>query len=218
MIKNDTVVDQAQSLCSPSEAIAAISRGEVVIVVDDENRENEGDLVVAARYATPAVINFMITHGRGLVCLALTAERANELALHPMVPINEDHMGTAFTISIDGAPRHGVRTGISAIERSKTIQLALHGDATDLRRPGHMFPLIARAGGVLERQGHTEASVELAQLAGCEPAGVIVEIIGEDGEMLRLDALLLFAAKHHLLITSIDLLQDYLRRNGRHGE
>lgn len=197
-------------LASSAEAIQAIRRGEMVVVVDDEDRENEGDLVVAAEHATPEVINFMITHGRGLVCLSLTAERAQELALPPMVRRNEDHMGTAFTVSIDGTKENGITTGISAAERSRTIQLALYGHAGDLARPGHMFPLVARPGGVLERPGHTEASVDLARAAGCYPAGVIVEIVGQDGEMLRLDGLIDFARYHGLLITSIEMLAQHL--------
>lgn len=199
------------SLATSAEAIAAIGRGEIVVVVDDEDRENEGDLVVAAEYATPAVVNFMITHGKGLVCLTLTPERARDLALPPMVVSNQDHMKTAFTVSIDGTPENGVTTGISAAERSKTIQLAVRGSATDLARPGHMFPLIARPGGVLERNGHTEASVDLARSAGCYPAGVIVEIVGDNGEMLRMDDLVRFARKHGLLITTIEMLRDHLR-------
>lgn len=198
-------------LASSADAIAAIGRGEMVVVVDDEDRENEGDLVVAAEFATPEVVNFMITHGRGLVCLSMTPDRARELALPPMVASNEDHMKTAFTVSIDGTPEHGITTGISAAERSKTIQLAVRGSAADLSSPGHMFPLIARPGGVLERNGHTEASVDLARSAGCYPAGVIVEIVGENGEMLRMDELVRFARKHGLLITTIEMLRDYLR-------
>ena len=184
-------------------AVAAIARGEMVVVVDDEHRENEGDLIIAADHVTPQIVNFMITHGRGLVCLALDEGRAAELRLDPMVEKNEDHQSTAFTVSIDGTPAHGVTTGISASERATTIHLAVSGDANDLARPGHVFPLIARPGGVLERPGHTEASVDLARLAGCAPAGVIVEIIGVDGEMLRLDALRGFAAEHGLVLTSI---------------
>ncbi|QLD10804.1 3,4-dihydroxy-2-butanone-4-phosphate synthase [Microbacterium oleivorans] len=192
------------------EVIAAIGRGEMVVMVDDEDRENEGDLVVAAEHATSDVVTFMITHARGLVCLTLTAGRARELDLSPMVAVNGDHRGTAFTVSIDGTPANGVTTGISAAERATTIALAVTGSADDLQRPGHIFPLIARDGGVLVRPGHTEASVDVARLAGCAPAGVIVEIIGEDGEMLRRDALRRFAARHGLLMTSIEQLRTYL--------
>lgn len=196
-------------MAEPAEAIAAIARGEMIVVVDHEDRENEGDLVMAAEHTTPEAINFMITRGKGLVCLTLTAERAEQLRLPPMVAGNEDRLGTAFTVSIDADPRHGVRTGISAAERARTILLTLTGTAGDFRRPGHVFPLVARAGGVLTRPGHTEASVDLARLAGCAPTGVIVEIIGDDGEMLRLEALRRFATAHGLLLTSIEQLRKH---------
>jgi 3,4-dihydroxy-2-butanone 4-phosphate synthase len=196
-------------LDEPELAVAAIARGEFVVVVDDEDRENEGDLIIAAEHATAEMINFMITHGRGLVCLALTAQRAAELELPPMVQRNEDHHGTAFTVSIDGTRKHGVTTGISAFERARTIELALTGTAEDLARPGHIFPLVAKPGGVLERPGHTEASVDLARFAGLNPAGVIVEIINEDGTMSRLPELARFAGQHGLLLTSIEKLKDY---------
>jgi 3,4-dihydroxy-2-butanone 4-phosphate synthase len=192
-------------------AVAAIRRGEMIIVVDDEDRENEGDLVVAAEHATPEVINFMITHARGLVCAPITEERAVELKLPPMVERNEDHHGTAFTVSVDGSPEQGVTTGISAADRSRTIELLVDGQPGDLRRPGHVFPLVARSGGVLERPGHTECAIDFARLAGLRPAGVIVEIIRPDGEMARLPHLLEFAAEHDLVITSIERLQQYLR-------
>jgi 3,4-dihydroxy-2-butanone 4-phosphate synthase len=208
---NPIIVDEpGLALCEASEAIAAIARDEMVVVVDDEDRENEGDLVAAADHATPEVINFMITHGRGLVCLSMTGDRAAQLALPPMVARNEDHMQTAFTVSVDGTPAHGVTTGISASDRSTTIALALNGTAGDLQRPGHIFPLIARSGGVLTRQGHTEASVDLARLAGCRAAGVIVEIIADDGEMRRLDSLVVFARTYGLLITSIEKLYAHV--------
>jgi len=206
--------DGQHVLADARDVIEAIARGELVVIVDDENRENEGDLIVAADFADASAINFMITHGRGLVCMSLTAERAAELNLPPMVQNNQDHMGTAFTVSIDGSPDNGVRTGISAAERARTIELARTGSATDLVRPGHLFPLVARSGGVLERPGHTEASVALARLAGLTPSGVIVEIIGEDGEMLRLAGLYEFAREHGLLISSIELLQAHLRETG----
>ncbi|SCY34583.1 3,4-dihydroxy 2-butanone 4-phosphate synthase / GTP cyclohydrolase II [Microbacterium sp. LKL04] len=197
------------------DAIEAIRRGEMVVIVDDEDRENEGDLVVAADHATPQVINFMITHGRGLVCLSLTRERALQLELPPMVTFNEDHMGTAFTVSIDATRAFGVTTGISAAERARTIQVAMTGAAGDLQRPGHVFPLIARDGGVIERTGHTEASVDIARAAGCTPSGVIVEIIGDDGEMLRRDSLRRFADEHGLLMTSIELLREHFLAGAR---
>jgi 3,4-dihydroxy-2-butanone 4-phosphate synthase len=197
------VLDEAEA------AVAAIARGELIVVVDDEDRENEGDLIVAAEYADAAAINYMITHGRGLVCLSITEERAAELQLPPMVERNEDHHGTAFTVSIDGGPEHGVTTGISAPDRAKTIELVLNGTGADLRRPGHIFPLIARPGGVLERPGHTEAAVDLARFAGLAPAGVIVEIILEDGTMARLPHLVDFARREGLVLTSIEKLQEY---------
>ncbi|SOD60434.1 3,4-dihydroxy-2-butanone 4-phosphate synthase [Streptomyces zhaozhouensis] len=190
-------------------AVAAIARGELVVVVDDENRENEGDLIVAADHADAAAINYMITHGRGLVCVSVTEERAAELNLPPMVDRNEDHHGTAFTVSVDGGPEHGVTTGISAPDRAKTIELILDGKSEDLRRPGHIFPLVARPGGVLARPGHTEAAVDLARFAGLRPAGVIVEIILEDGTMARLPHLAEFARREGLVLTSIEKLQEY---------
>ncbi|MCG8970409.1 MULTISPECIES: 3,4-dihydroxy-2-butanone-4-phosphate synthase [Streptomyces] len=190
-------------------AVAAIARGELVVVVDDEDRENEGDLIVAAEYADARAINYMITHGRGLVCVSVTEERAEELQLPPMVERNEDHHGTAFTVSVDGGPEHGVTTGISAPDRAKTIELMLKGSSADLRRPGHIFPLVARPGGVLERPGHTEAAVDLARFAGLVPAGVIVEIILEDGTMARLPQLVQFARREGLVLTSIEKLREY---------
>lgn len=191
------------------EAIAAIARGELIVVVDDEDRENEGDLIVAAEHADAAAVNFMITHGRGLVCLSITAQRAVELRLPPMCARNEDPKGTAFTVSIDGTPARGITTGISAHERARTIDLAISGEAGDLARPGHIFPLIAKDGGVLERPGHTEAAVDLARFAGLKPAGVIVEIINEDGTMSRLPQLAVFARAHGLVLTSIEKLREY---------
>ncbi|KAA0929699.1 MULTISPECIES: 3,4-dihydroxy-2-butanone-4-phosphate synthase [Streptomyces] len=190
-------------------AVAAIARGELVVVVDDEDRENEGDLIVAAEHADAAAINYMITHGRGLVCVSVTEERAEKLQLPPMVERNEDHHGTAFTVSVDGGPEHGVTTGISAPDRAKTIELILNGTGEDLRRPGHIFPLVARPGGVLERPGHTEAAVDLARFAGLAPAGVIVEIILEDGTMARLPHLAEFARREGLVLTSIEKLREY---------
>lgn len=195
---------------SIDEAVAEIARGGIVVLVDDEGRENEGDLVVAAQFASPEVINFMITHGRGLVCMSITSRRATELGLPQMVATNTESHGTAFTVSVDGSEAHGVTTGISAHERARTIELVLSGDADDLRAPGHMFPLIAKDGGSLERPGHTEASVDLARLAGLAPSGVIVEIVGDDGHMLRRDGLGRFAQEHGLLVTSIELLREHL--------
>ncbi|ROR37710.1 3,4-dihydroxy-2-butanone-4-phosphate synthase [Kitasatospora cineracea] len=192
------------------DVVDAVRRGQAVVVVDDEGRENEGDLIVAAEFADAAAVNFMITHGRGLVCTAIPAARAEELRLPPMVPVNEDPEGTAFTVSVDGTAAHGVTTGISAHERARTIELLLRGSADDLRRPGHMFPLVARDGGVLERRGHTEAAVELARLAGLAPAAVLVEIVNPDGTMARLPQLVEFSRTHGLLLTSIEKLVEHV--------
>lgn len=182
----------------------------MVVLVDDEDRENEGDLVMAAEAITPQAINFMITHGRGLVCLPMSAERAQELDLPPMVARNQDDFGTAFTVSIDATSDHGITTGISASDRAATIKLAAgHGTAADFNRPGHIFPLVARAGGTLVRTGHTEAAVDLATLAGFAPMGVIVVIVGDHGEMLRLHELLPWAEKHGLKVSTIERLREY---------
>jgi 3,4-dihydroxy 2-butanone 4-phosphate synthase/GTP cyclohydrolase II len=195
------------------EAVDAFRRGEFLLVSDDEDRENEGDLVIAAEHATPQAINFMITHGKGLVCLAISPEIAESKGLKPMVARNEDHHGTAFTVSVDGSPEHGVSTGISASDRSKTIELVLSDSVGPeaLRAPGHMFPLVARSGGLRVRQGHTEASVELAKLAGCaRPAAVIVEVIKEDGEMARRDDLVALSKKFGIRFITIHDLIAYI--------
>lgn len=196
------------------EAIADIKAGKMVIVADDKDRENEGDLICAAEMVTPEIINFMATHGRGLICLALDKENTDKLQLESMSDSNTDVMNTAFTISIDADPKFGVSTGISASDRSKTIHAAIADDAKpkDLRRPGHIFPLKAVDGGVLKRVGHTEASVDLAQLAGFKPSGVICEILKEDGEMARRNDLFEFAKKHNLkFITIADLVAYRLK-------
>src|SRR6476619_7168954 len=163
------------------EAIEDVRAGRFVVVVDDPDRENEGDLVIAAQFATPETINFMATHARGLICLCLTEERADQLALRPMTDHNEAPLGTAFTVSIEA--RDGVTTGISAADRSHTIQVAIAPDAkpSDLVQPGHVFPLRAKPGGVLERIGQTEAAVDMARLAGVTPSGVVCEIMNDDG-------------------------------------
>lgn len=194
------------------EAIEDLKKGKTIIVVDDENRENEGDLVALAEHATPEVINFMATYGRGLICTPITEELAEKLDLHAMVAHNTDNHQTAFTVSIDHV---STTTGISAYERSTTILKMLEADAekSDFRRPGHVFPLIAKKNGVLERQGHTEAAVDLARIAGAFPAGVICEIMGDDGRMSRLDDLLKFAEVHDLKIISIEELVRYRFRN-----
>ncbi len=197
-------------LDSISAAIEDIRNGKMVIVVDDEDRENEGDFIMAARFATPEAINFMSKEGRGLICAALTEERCKELDLTPMVSSNTSLHETAFTVSIDLIGQ-GTTTGISAHDRSKTIQalVNLETKASDLGRPGHIFPLRAKAGGVLRRSGHTEATVDLARLAGLEPAGVLVEVMNEDGSMARLPQLLEIAKKFDLKIISIKDLIDY---------
>lgn len=192
------------------EAIEAIKAGKTIIVVDDEDRENEGDFLTAARNATPEAINFMVRHGRGLVCAPITKARAEELELDLMVSHNTTSYETNFTVSID-LLGHGCTTGISATDRSKTI-LSLIDPATtpeDLGRPGHIFPLIAKNGGVLRRAGHTEAAIDFSVLAGFEPAGVICEIMNEDGEMARLPDLLKIAKEHDLVIVSIKDLIAY---------
>ncbi len=194
------------------EAIEDIRDGKFVIVVDAADRENEGDLTIAAQFATPEAINFMATHARGLICLCLTPERCDELALRPMAENNEAPLQTAFTVSIEA--REGVTTGISAADRARTIQTAIDPNrgAGDLVQPGHVFPLRARPGGVLERTGQTEAAVDLARLAGLIPAGVVCEVMNEDGTMARVPNLAEFCERHEIkLITVADLI-EYRRR------
>lgn len=192
------------------EAIEDIRQGKVIIVVDDENRENEGDFLAAAEKVTPEIINFMATHGRGLICAPLTEKRCKELGLHSMVSNNTDPMETAFTVSVD-LRGHGVTTGISAADRAKTVMSFVNPDTKphDLARPGHIFPLIAKQGGVLRRIGHTEAAIDFARLAGFEPAGVIVEVMNEDGSMARLPQLYEIAKKFNLKLVSIEDLVAY---------
>ncbi|OUS12202.1 3,4-dihydroxy-2-butanone-4-phosphate synthase [Nonlabens dokdonensis] len=196
------------------DAIEDIKNGKVIIVVDDENRENEGDFLASAQSATPEMINFMATHGRGLICAPLTQSRAKELELAMMVNNNSDPMETAFTVSID-LRGHGVTTGISASDRAKTIQAMIHPDTQphDFSKPGHIFPLKAKDGGVLRRTGHTEAAIDFARLAGHEPAGVIVEIMNEDGTMARLPQLVEVAKQHDLKLVSIEDLVAYRMKN-----
>jgi len=196
-------------------ALEDIREGKMVIVVDDPDRENEGDLVMAAEKVTPEAINFMAKYGRGLICLSLTPERCEELDLHPMAIRNTDPKGTYFCVSIDAHPKYGTTTGISAFDRAITIKLAVSPDAkpSDFIRPGHVFPLKAKPGGVLERAGHTEASVDLARLAGLYPAGVICEIMKEDGTMARLPDLVEFAKRFNLkIITIADLIRYRLKK------
>jgi 3,4-dihydroxy 2-butanone 4-phosphate synthase/GTP cyclohydrolase II len=204
---SDSTIERVQA------AIAAIARGEIVILVDDEDRENEGDLVMAAEKVTPEAINFMATHGRGLICLTLPGKRIDELQIPMMVTHNSSPFSTAFTVSIEA--RHGVTTGISAHDRAHTIKVAIDPRSTpqDLVMPGHIFPLRARDGGVLVRTGQTEGSVDLARLAGLYSAGVICEIMNADGTMSRMPELEVFAKKHNLIIVSVaDLIYYRLRR------
>jgi 3,4-dihydroxy 2-butanone 4-phosphate synthase / GTP cyclohydrolase II len=199
------------SFDSIADALAAIRNGDSVVVVDDENRENEGDLICAAQFATPEQINFMATEARGLICLAMEGERLDALDLPLMVDRNTDSNQTAFTVSVDAGPENGVSTGISADDRARTIQVAIHPHtrARDLRRPGHIFPLRAKQGGVLKRAGHTEAAIDLARLAGLYPAGVICEIQNSDGSMARLPQLAAYAQRHGLRLISIADLIGY---------
>jgi 3,4-dihydroxy 2-butanone 4-phosphate synthase/GTP cyclohydrolase II len=187
------------------QAIEDIRNGRIVIVADDEDRENEGDLICAAELATPELINFMARHGRGLICLALTADRCDHLGLAPMAETNPDEYRTAYTVSIDASPRFGVTTGISAHDRATTVRVAVDPETHpgDLRRGGHVFPLRAREGGVLQRVGHTEAAVDLARLAGLSPAGVICEILNDDGTTARRPQLEKFATEHKLTFVTV---------------
>jgi 3,4-dihydroxy 2-butanone 4-phosphate synthase / GTP cyclohydrolase II len=198
-------------------ALGEIKAGRSIVVVDDENRENEGDLICAAQFATPEMINFMAVNARGLICLAMTGERLDALDLPLMVTQNTDRNQTAFTVSIDASPALGVSTGISAEDRARTIQVTLNPNtkATDLRRPGHIFPLRSREGGVLKRAGHTESAVDLSQLAGLYPAGVICEIQNPDGSMARLPELFEYAKHHQLKIISIADLISYRLQHER---
>jgi 3,4-dihydroxy 2-butanone 4-phosphate synthase/GTP cyclohydrolase II len=199
---------------SIEEAIRDLKEGKPIIVVDDEDRENEGDFVALAEKTDAAMINFMVTHGRGLVCVPITEERAEELELVPMVDRNTDAHGTAFTVSVD---EKTTTTGISAFERAQTVQALLHSDSkpSDFRKPGHIFPLIARKGGVLRRAGHTEAAVDLARLCGSYPAGVICEIMNEDGTMARVPDLVHIAEKHGLKMITIEELIRYRTRHDK---
>ena len=216
--RSTTTAEQGSiSFDSIPDALAAIRNGACVVVVDDEQRENEGDLICAAQFATPEAINFMATEARGLICLAMQGGRLDELDLPLMVDRNTDANETAFTVSIDAGREHGVSTGISAEDRARTIQVALHPDTrpADLRRPGHIFPLRARQGGVLKRAGHTEAAVDLSQLAGLSPAGVICEIQNSDGSMARLPQLREYATQWGLKLINIADLISYRLANER---
>ncbi len=197
------------------DAIKDIKEGKMVIIADDESRENEGDLVCSAEKITPEIINFMATQGRGLICLTLTSQKTKQLNLHQMVSENTEGQQTAFTVSIDAAEKFGVTTGISAFDRTKTIQVAVNSQAKpeDLRRPGHIFPLEAKKGGVLSRVGQTEASIDLAKLAGHKPAGVICEILNKDGTMARRNDLVEFAKKHNIKFITVAQIIRYRLRN-----
>jgi len=200
---------------SIEEALVEINNGKMIIVVDDEDRENEGDLVMAAQFVTPDSINFMITHAKGLVCAPMCESILDKLDLKDMVKKNKDSFKTAFTVSVDASKSHGITTGISAFERAKTIQLLINPDSTskDFSAPGHVFPLRAKKMGVLHRAGHTEAAVDLAKLCGLLPAGVICEIIKENGQMARIPELSVFAKKHDLkMITIKDLIHYRIKK------
>ena len=197
------------------EAIEDVRQGKFVVVVDDEDRENEGDLTIAAQFATPEAVNFMVIHARGLVCLCLTEERCDELGLRQMTEQNETPFGTAFTVSVEA--REGVTTGISAHDRAHTIQVAVDptSQPSDLVQPGHVFPLRARRGGVLQRTGQTEAAVDLARLAGLNPAGVVCEIMKDDGSMARVPDLVPYCDRHGLKMITVADLVEYRRRHER---
>jgi 3,4-dihydroxy 2-butanone 4-phosphate synthase / GTP cyclohydrolase II len=203
---------QERAFATIEEAIDEMKSGRIVVVVDDEDRENEGDLTMAAQFVTPDAINFMAKNGRGLICLTLTPQRADKLGLHPMARTNQSRFETAFTVSIEA--REGVTTGISAADRARTIQVAIDPRTRpeDLVQPGHVFPLRARPGGVLERSGQTEAAVDLARLAGLNPAGVICEIMNEDGTMARVPDLIPYCGQHGLKMVTVADLIEYRRR------
>ncbi len=206
---------QENAFATIEEALDDIKSGRMVVVVDDEDRENEGDLTMAAQFVTPDAVNFMAKHGRGLICLALTTARADKLGLHPMARNNQSRFETAFTVSIEA--REGVTTGISAADRAHTIQVAIdpRSGPDDLVQPGHVFPLRARPGGVLERTGQTEAAVDLSRLAGLNPAGVICEIMNEDGTMARVPDLIPYCLEHGLKMITVADLIEYRRRTER---
>lgn len=202
---------------SIEDALKDFKAGKMIIVADDEDRENEGDLICSGQMVTPDIINFMANEAKGLVCLAISHEIADKLQLNQMVEQNSEGMKTAFTISIDAAEKYGVTTGISAFDRAKTVEVALAPDAvpSDLRRPGHMFPCVARCGGVLQRTGHTETVVDLARLCGHTPAGVMCEIMNADGHMMRRDDLRKFADKHNIKFISVADLIAYRLKSER---
>ena len=200
---------KSTAIAPVEEIIAEMRAGRMVILVDEEDRENEGDLVLAAEHVTPEAINFMVTHARGLVCLTITEARSRQLGLTPMARDNKSPYSTAFTVSIEAA--EGVTTGISAQDRACTVQAAVARNARpeDIVQPGHIFPITARSGGVLVRAGHTEAGCDLAQLAGLEPSSVICEILKEDGSMARLPDLVAFGRQHQMPVLTIEDLVQY---------
>src|SRR5436190_2823964 len=210
-----TELEKQAPFATVEEAIEDIREGKFVVVVDAADRENEGDLTIAAQFATPEAVNFMTKEGRGLICLCLSEDRCDELGLRQMTDRNETPYGTAFTISVEA--REGVTTGISAPDRSHTIQVAIDPDAKpdDLVQPGHVFPLRARDGGVLVRAGQTEAAVDLARLAGLNPAGVVCEIMNEDGTMARVPDLIPYCERHGLKLVTVADLIEYRRRHER---
>ncbi len=213
--KNLSSGDTDSPLAAVEDAIAAIGRGEIVVVVDDEDRENEGDLIMAAEHATPETIAFFVRYTSGVLCAPMTGERLDELALPLMVSVNTEPMRTAYTITVDAA--EGTTTGISAGDRSRTLNLlsSPHSEPHDFVRPGHVLPLRYRPGGVLKRAGHTEAAVDLSRLAGCEPTGVLAEVVNDDGTMARLPQLTQFCEEHDLFLISIADLIRYRRANER---
>lgn len=204
-----TVSERAIALSPLPAVLARIRAGEPVLVLDDADRENEADLIVAADRITPATMALLIREGSGIVCLCIRPERASALKLRPMVEVNRSRYATAFTQSIEAA--FGVSTGVSAADRVQTIQCALRStlERSEIVSPGHVFPLVAKADGVLERQGHTEAAVDLAELAGCEPAGVLCELMNPDGSMARGEEVAAFAEKHGLLCTTVEAVREY---------
>src|SRR5262249_6202542 len=208
--KNHESLPEQFEFATIDDAIRELRAGRMIVIVDDEDRENEGDLAIAAEMITPEAINFMATHGRGLICLAMTGESLQELQLEPMAPENSALGGTAFTISID-VKGHDITTGISAYDRAQTIKAALDSNSypEDFARPGHVFPLRARPGGVLERRGQAEAAVDLATLAGLQAAGVICEIVNDDGTMARVPDLIRFCKKRDLLMITVAELARY---------
>lgn len=219
MAAKPSPVSELKRAISPiAEIIEEAREGRMFILVDAEDRENEGDLIIPAQFATPAAVNFMAKYGRGLICLALTAERTRALGLEPMAPRNQARLGTAFTVSIEA--KEGISTGISAADRALTIATAIDAskDAQDIVSPGHVFPLTARDGGVLMRAGHTEASVDISRMAGLNASAVICEIMNDDGTMARLPELVAFAQFHNLKIGAIDELIAYRRANDRYIE